>query len=85
MNNITASAAKNKFGELLDKARREPVVIERHARPNAVLMAYEEYQYLKGLEEKLLAAQADAVVERNEWSGVEESEKMLADILDDTA
>lgn len=85
MNNITASAAKNKFGELLDKARREPVVIERHARPNAVLMAYEEYQYLKGLEEKLLAAQADAVVEKNEWSGVEESEKMLADILDDTA
>jgi prevent-host-death family protein len=83
MNSFTASMAKNKFGELLDKARRAPVIIEKHARPNAVLMAYEEYQYLKGLEEKLLADGADAVVAKNEWLGVKESEKLLDDILND--
>jgi antitoxin Phd len=81
MNSFTASMAKNKFGELLDKARREPVIIEKHARPNAVLMAYEDYEYLKGLEEKLLAQRADKVVAEDEWVGVDESEKLLSDIM----
>lgn len=85
MSHITASTAKNKFGEMLDKARREPVIIERHARPNAVLMAYEEYQYLKGLEEALLALRADAEVKKSDWLGVEESEKLLDDILNEKA
>lgn len=83
MNSITASVAKNKFGEMLDKARREPVIIEKHARPNAVLMAYEEYQYLKGLEEELLAERADAIVAKDKWLSIEESGKLLDDILNE--
>ncbi len=81
MNSFTASMAKNKFGEMLDKARREPVIIEKHSRPNAVLMAYEDYQYLKRIEEKLIAARADKVVAEGKWLGVEESEKLLDDIV----
>lgn len=83
MNSFTASTAKNKFGELLDRARREPVIIEKHSRPNAVLMAYEEYQRLQRIEERLLAARADEIVGKGKWLGVKESEKLLDDILNE--
>ena len=50
MTNMTANAAKTRFGELLDTAQREPVTIEKHGRPVAVVMsmaAYEEVEALK--------------------------------------
>ena len=50
MTNMTANAAKTRFGELLDTAQREPVTIEKHGRPVAVVMsiaAYEEAEALK--------------------------------------
>lgn len=83
MTSYTASMAKNHFGELLDTARREPVIIEKHRRPNAVLMAYEEYQRLQEIEDRFLAARADEVVAEGKWLGVEESEKLLDDILNE--
>jgi antitoxin Phd len=83
MDSFRASVAKNKFGELLDNARREPVIIEKHARPTAVLMAYEEYQRLQEIEDKLLAERADEVVGKGKWLGVEESEKLLDDVLNE--
>ena len=50
MTSMTANAAKTRFGELLDTAQREPVTIEKHGRPVAVVMsmaAYEEAEALK--------------------------------------
>ena len=83
MNSFRASMAKNKFGELLDNARREPIIIEKHARPTAVLMAYEEYQRLQEIEDRFLAERADDVVIKGKWLGVEESKKLLNDALNE--
>lgn len=47
MRNFSAGDAKNKFGLLLDTARAEPVLIEKHGRPVAVICAVEEYQRLQ--------------------------------------
>ena len=56
MLNISANEAKNRFGELLDKARREPVTIEKHGRPVAVVLSTEDYEELKQIKlEKLRA------------------------------
>lgn len=46
MKSLTASEAKNRFGMLLDWARREPVIIEKQGRQVAVMMSLEEYQRL---------------------------------------
>ena len=83
MESFRASKAKNKFGELLDNARREPVIIEKHARPTAVLMAYEEYQRLQEIEDRFLAERADEVVGKDAWLGVKQSEKLLDDALNE--
>ncbi|MFZ1074773.1 MAG: type II toxin-antitoxin system Phd/YefM family antitoxin [Minisyncoccia bacterium] len=43
---ISAKDAKNGFGRLLDTARAEPVVIEKHGRAVTVMIAIEEYERL---------------------------------------
>jgi len=47
MKAIAAREAKNRFGTLMDTAQREPVAIEKHGRPVAVLMSVEEYKTIK--------------------------------------
>ena len=49
MRRIAALDAKNRFGELLDNAQREPVTIEKHGRPVAVLVSAQEYKDLEAL------------------------------------
>lgn len=43
MRTFSASDAKNRFGELLDAAQREPVRIEKHGRGTAVMVSEAEY------------------------------------------
>ena len=38
---VTSVEAQNKFGQLLDNAQREPVIITRHGRPIARLVPEE--------------------------------------------
>ena len=47
MQNISANDAKSHFGQLLDTARREPVTIEKHGRPVAVILSTEDYKELE--------------------------------------
>ena len=51
MKAISAKAAKNGFGHLLDTALAEPVTIEKHGRPVAVVLSLAEYERLVGLAE----------------------------------
>jgi len=46
MHSVSAHDAKARFGQLLDTARREPVVIERHGRAVAVVLSKEEFDAL---------------------------------------
>ncbi len=46
MQNVSAHDAKARFGKLLDTARREPVVIERHGRAVAVVLSKEDFDEL---------------------------------------
>ncbi|WP_341858017.1 type II toxin-antitoxin system prevent-host-death family antitoxin [Sinorhizobium medicae] len=47
---MAAKDAKNAFGMMIDLARAEPVMIEKHGRQVVVVMAVEEYERLKALE-----------------------------------
>jgi prevent-host-death family protein len=51
---VTAAEAKNRFGEVLDAALREPVIIEKYGRAAAVLLSYAEYESLKAARQELL-------------------------------
>lgn len=49
MKAMSARDAKHQFGLLIDTARAEPVVIEKHGRPVVVVVAVEEFERLSTL------------------------------------
>ncbi len=46
---MAALEAKTRFGELLNAAQREPVTIEKHGKPVAVLLSAEDYSDYEAL------------------------------------
>ena len=49
MQRFSAHEAKTRFGTLLDTARREPVVIEKHGRAVAVVLSKEEFDDIEAM------------------------------------
>ena len=47
MQSMSAKDAKYGFGRLIDLARSEPVIVEKHGRPVVVVLAVEEYERLR--------------------------------------
>lgn len=56
MQTMSAKDAKNSFGLLLDRARAEPVQVEKHGRPVVVVVSVEEFQRLSHASEKPVPA-----------------------------
>ena len=81
---IPAAKAKNRFGEMLDTAQREPVIIQKHGRTVAVLLSgrdYEEYQRLVGLDDAWWGEQAMKVLKNPKFIGPEKTRKFFDEIL----
>jgi prevent-host-death family protein len=47
MQTISSNLAKQTFGRVLETAQREPVLIEKHNHPAAVILSVAEYDRLK--------------------------------------
>lgn len=79
MHNVSAHDAKAGFGQLLDTARREPVVIERHGRAVAVVLSKEDFDELNAMKLERLRteiAAGVAAVERGEYTDYDEEDLM---------
>jgi len=50
---LTSKQAQNRFGELMDVAQHEPVVIERRGRPIAVVLSVQDYERLEAAQDRL--------------------------------
>ncbi len=48
---ISATDAKNHFGDLIDRTRVGPVTIEKQGRPTAIVLSPEEYARLESIED----------------------------------
>ncbi len=80
MKTLGASEAKNRFGELLDLARREPVQIAKKGRNVAIMMSIEEFERFLDLENQFLALKAEQSRQEG-FIGITESEALLSEIL----
>lgn len=49
MKKVSAAAAKNSFGQVMDDARLAPLVIQKHGRSVIVMCAVEEFERLQKL------------------------------------
>ena len=66
MKAMTAKDAKNRFGELMDTVQREPVSIEKHGRPVAVVLSEVEYEKMKLERLRAMLAVGEAQLDRGE-------------------
>ena len=60
MKAMSARDAKHQFGLLIDTARAEPVVIEKHGRPVVVVVAVEEFERLTTLNDAATVKQRES-------------------------
>jgi len=66
MKAVTAKDAKNRFGELMDTVQREPVSIEKHGRPVAVVLSEVAYEKMKLEHLEAMLAVGEAQLDRGE-------------------
>lgn len=57
MSTFSALEAKNRLGQIIDAAQREPVTITRHGRPAVVVLAIQDYEALLAGSPELLRLQ----------------------------
>lgn len=82
MKTINAKEAQNHFGNLMNSAIKEPVIINKYGKPFSVLMSYEEYEHFNKFEDFYWAVKA----EKSKNTGFltkEETEEFLNQILEE--
>jgi len=77
----TANEVKTHFGEMLDKAQREPVRVTRHARVAGILVSPEDYEGMRAFYADRLRSTLDATAEAAGRAGLDQEklEALLAD------
>ncbi|AKH63475.1 MULTISPECIES: type II toxin-antitoxin system Phd/YefM family antitoxin [Photorhabdus] len=58
MDALSANKAKTQFGDMLLKAQRAPIQINKNGKPVAVVISMDEYESLETLRLKLLQSRA---------------------------
>ncbi|NEQ19411.1 MAG: type II toxin-antitoxin system Phd/YefM family antitoxin [Microcoleus sp. SIO2G3] len=75
MQTYTLTDARNKHGEVFDKAAIEPVLLTKQSRPSHVIMSAENYQQLidrlRELEDIVLAQAAEVALSQSKMVGTE--------------
>lgn len=83
METFSATEAKQAFGELLDTARRAPVVIQRQGRDVAVLLSVQEFERLRGLRRQAFDKICEDIAREAQKRGM--TEEILEDLLSDVS
>ncbi|MBF0290812.1 MAG: type II toxin-antitoxin system Phd/YefM family antitoxin [Nitrospinae bacterium] len=80
MKTATATEIKNRFGEYLQSAIREPVLIEKTGKPVAVLLSIDDYERLSALEDAYWIMKAQKA-EAGGYLGVTATKKFIGSRL----
>lgn len=78
---MTANEAKTHFGQLLDKAQRQPVQVTRHDRVVGVMISADDYAAMRQFYANRLVKSMDDIGARAEANGL--TEEKLAELLAD--
>ena len=78
---VSAIDAKNRFGQLLEAARREPVTVTKQGRPAAVMLSIEDYERMRGAARASLLESVRRMQQEAAEKGL--TEEVLDDLLAD--
>jgi prevent-host-death family protein len=81
MRTVSAIDAKNRFGQLLAAAQREPVTVTKQGRPAAVVLSVEDYERMRGAANARLLDSVRRMQEEAAAAGL--TEEVLDELLTD--
>ena len=82
MQEVAAREAKNRFGQLLEAAQRQPVCVTKSGRAVTVMLSVQHYERLRGAAWERLSATMDAMSQEAETKGLTEA-KLVALLADE--
>jgi prevent-host-death family protein len=74
---VAATDLKNKLGQIINQAQREPVLVQSHGRDVVVILDHQEFARLRRLEDAYWTARADEALK----SGFLAPEESMAYLL----
>ena len=74
MRRISDIDAKNRFGQLLDAVRRQPVTVTKKGRPAAVMLTIQDYERMQGAARQRLLDTIDQMHQEAAAKGLSEGE-----------
>ena len=74
MKYFTANEAKQSFGQVMETAQREPVFINKHNRPAAVVISPQEYERMRNINSGEFTRFCDEVSLRAKKKGLNQKE-----------
>lgn len=77
MSALSASDAKREFGDLLLKAQKEPVKINKNGKPVAVVVSAAEYEQLEAYRDEHLRAEIEQGIADLEAGNVSDGVELL--------
>jgi prevent-host-death family protein len=81
MRTVSAIDARNRFGQLLAAAQREPVTVTKQGRPAAVVLSVEDYERMRGAANARLLDSVRRMQEEAAAAGL--TEEVLDELLTD--
>ena len=78
----TATDAKNRFGQIMDAALREPVIIQRSGRNAVVMLAYEDYEEMVATIDKIWGERAKKAAKKG-YLSPKASEALIKRLLNE--
>jgi prevent-host-death family protein len=83
MRTISATEAKQSLGMIIDRAQREPILIQRQHRDVAVLLSVHDYEQLRGAQIEAFTRLCDQLANKAKERGLTE-QKLGALLENDT-
>ena len=74
---MTSTETRRTWGRVVEKARKNPVVVEKDGRPVVAVISYEDFERFQELEDRIWGERASVVREKGDYIGTEESMKLL--------
>ena len=63
MQTVTATELKNRFGQIIDRACREPILVQSHGRDMVVILDHAEFDRLRRLEDAYRVRRAEEALQ----------------------
>ena len=80
MKYVTANESKQSFGQVMETAQREPVIVRKHNRPAAVIISPQEYDRIRNTNLREFTDFYDQVSDKAKQKGLthKELKKLLS-------